>query len=230
MTDNDHTNVSVDLAPIESEFPRSDRALSCLWSNVASSLSPDKNEVMVFVGSEHQAGTTTVAMCVASSLSRNLGVPIALVEANPFSPALASYLRLPPDPGFSDIASGHAAAHDVMRSASAPGLQVIPGGCRNGSFRMAGPNTERLFEHLRTSYRYTVVDAPPPLDRAECRLLLRFATRAVLVVRAHRSRVKRAKAVLRMLNEARVPVLGVIVNRFGRRLPFQVGLDPCLGL
>ncbi len=68
-----------------------------------------------------------------------------------------------------------------------------------------------------------IIDAPPLIDHPESRILLEYVDGVVLVLRARSSESDAAQKTLRFLEEAGVPVLGSVLNRFKSDMPFGMG-------
>ncbi|NOT30569.1 MAG: hypothetical protein HOP15_09005 [Planctomycetes bacterium] len=177
---------------------------------------------VLFASPRHGDGTTTVAACTAVALHRNLRTPVALVEANPFSPALSAYAGCPPTPGFAEVLREEAAGDQVLRESLVLGLSLLPA----GSLRAAelvdwrGQQARLLLEDGLRAFSFALIDVPPLLDRPVGRLLFEFGDLAVLVVRAGVTTKPDARAALRVLEESGVPLAGVVLNRFKKPLTF----------
>lgn len=177
---------------------------------------------ILFTSPRHGAGTTTLAACTAVALRQNLRARVALVEANPFQPALAAYAGIPPAPGFADVMREKAAGDRVLRESAETGLSLVPGGSldASGPIDWRGANTRLLFEDELRKFPFALIDAPPLLDRPAARLLLGFSDLTVLVVRAGVSSKDDTRLAAQVLRDSGVPFLGVILNRFRSPLPF----------
>lgn len=170
---------------------------------------------VLFASPRHGDGTTTVAACTALTLCRTLGVRVALVEANPFHPTLADDAGCTPVPGFVDVLRGAMSVERALQQSLVPGLSMLPA----GTLPVEAPldwraARERLLEgeSLR-AVSFTLIDAPPLVDRPIGRLLLELADQVVLVVRAGAPKDD-ARAAFQILEASGVRNAGVVLNRY----------------
>lgn len=217
--------------PLDDAISKVQSIADSLWVNL--SQAPGEREQArirvrryMFVGVEPGAGTTVLAAATAMGLARNLRLEVSLVETNVAEPALAGYLNVSGTPGLSDAMDGHASLDECTRAIPAcPGLHVIPAGTRRrrvpGEF--ATDSSRSLFQRLTSRGRYVIIDAPPLIDHPESRILLEYVDGVVLVLRARSSQSDAAQKTLRFLEEAGVPVLGSVLNRFKSDMPFGMG-------
>jgi Mrp family chromosome partitioning ATPase len=203
-------------------FAALEQPVQAVWSALASRRGSDSQRRVLFTSPRHGDGTTTLAACSALGLCRNLRTEVALVEANPFRPALAAYTDAPATPGFAEVLRGEEDGAPALRESFEPGLSVLPGGALRASEPLdwRGQDARRLLEEGLRAFPFALIDAPPLLDRPVGRLLFEFADLVVLVVRAGSTTKTDARAALQILRDSGVPLAGVILNRFRKPLPF----------
>lgn len=218
MTASDSSRAS---APIEAGLLHLWRTLAPLWSRVGSALRAGHRRIL-FVAPEHGCGTTTLAAASAIGLVENLERQILLAEINPFTPALAQDLALPPEPGWSTVRSGQASLPEALRATRKAGLTVLTGGSplATQAGHLASAEARALLAEITSGERAVLLDSAPFLDHPEALVLLEYCDAAVVVVRARKSSKANALRTLRALEEARVPLLGIVLNRFVPDLPF----------
>ena len=212
--------------PLDSALKKAQRPLEALWSNFAGLDGREEGTTYVaFVAADHGTGTTTVATSVALGLARNLDDKVALIEANFYTPAMASYVGIPTAPGFTDVLDGEATPEQAIRSFGVRGLSLLTAGTprppRQGE--LLGEASRSVIDHATKGRRYVVIDAPPLLEHPQSRILLDYADWVVLVVRSGTTKRARAKTALRQIEESELPVLGTVVNRFQSDMPFGIG-------
>lgn len=212
--------------PLDEGLSPIHKPLDALWAKFAGLTGRDEGQTcLLFVSPDHDAGTTTLATYTAVGLARNLEERVSLIEANFFSPAMASYLRLPPAPGITDVLDGKAPAVDALRNSKVDGLYVLSAGTPRETHQgeLVGRAARDLFRRATEGSRYVVIDAPPLLAVPEARVLLDYADWVVLVLRSHSTRKKSAREALKVIEEAGAPVFGTVVNRFQTDMPFGLG-------
>ena len=211
--------------PITAALGATGKSLEALWSHFVFAGGATTPRRILFTSPDVGAGTTTVATCVALGLARNVGETVALIEADRYSPGVAGYLGLTPGPGLIEVVDRKATVAEAIRNARVEGLYVVSAGAsrlpREGDLGSA--EARALLLHVQKQYSYCVIDAPAILEYAETRLLLQYVDVAVLVLRADSTTRQRAAAAARLIEEAGVPVLGTVLNRFRAPLPFGIG-------
>ncbi len=212
--------------PLDEGFEENQRPLELLWANLVGVEGRDSDKVRIlFTGPAHGSGTTTIVCSTGLGLARNLSDGVALVETNFYSPAMAGYLGLQAAPGITDVLDGKAQPEQAIQNSKVPGLYVLSAGTprlpKQGELVSVG--AQELFRRAIQGRRYVLIDAPPILERPQTRLQLELADWIVLVLRARSTKKSEAKRALTVIEEAGIPVLGVIMNRFQSDMPFGMG-------
>ncbi len=212
--------------PLEEGLGDLNRPLDILWSNFASVTGRNEERVRIlFTSPQHGAGTTTIACATALGLARNMNEKVALVETNLYTPAMSTYLGLPPAPGLTDCLDGKVETAEAIRNSQVDGLYVLSGGSprtpRPGE--LISKKAGAIFAAAVEDRRYVLIDAPPVVDHPEANIQLEFADYVVLVIQARMTKSGVARRAMRMIHRSGTPVLGVIVNRFQSDLPFGIG-------
>ncbi len=197
-----------------------------VWTQIAS-LSEGKPHVrVVFTSPDNQAGTTLMAAATAASLARNMRADVLLVETHMRQPAAASYLGAETTPGFSDLLLGHTDLKTAVKNVPGiPGLNVLPGGTARPAIagELAATNAQEILRSVMTSARFVIFDAPPLVQYQEARGLLSFVDSSVLVLRSRLSNKDATTALAELIEGARVPILGTILNRHESDFGFLEG-------
>jgi Mrp family chromosome partitioning ATPase len=222
--------MSVPLSPLESALQPVWRAIDPVWSRVEVAVRNGHRRIL-FVGPEHRCGTTTLAAACAIGMARNLERRVLLAELNPFTPALAARLGLGSGRGWSAVPGGEIALRDAVRESGIPGLTVMTGGPvradEPGLF--SSPGARSALAELVGVDQAVIIDAPPFLDHPEALVLLEHSDAAVVVLRARKSAKRDALRTIQAIEDVRVPMLGVVLNRFVPDLPFGLAADAQAG-
>jgi Mrp family chromosome partitioning ATPase len=193
------------------------RRTANLWASL-SRLEVEHNPARVlFVGAEPQVGTTSLAACTALGLVRNLRTQVGVIEANLARPFLATLFELPKYHGITDVLDGRVDRSEVFHTVDAiPDLRILHAGTARPSMpgEFASDRAVELFKGMDDCGSYLLIDSPPLAEHPESRLLLQDADAAILVLRARSTRREDAEETLALLEEANVPVLGSVLNRF----------------
>ena len=222
--------------PVVGVVPSSDRlgehgdaageAFRALRAHLESLGAPSR--CLVVTSAEPRDGRSTVAahLAVATALA---GHQVVLVDADLRQPTLASRFGLVEGVGLTDVLGRRVAVGDVLQpTAVHDDLQVLAGGSAIGNpgELLASDAMRSLLAEL-AQHAYVVLDAPPLLPTPGAAAsastgaaeLVAGADGALVVLSAGDTRDRELDAGLRRLHAARGRVLGLVVNRVGRRGP-----------
>lgn len=194
-----------------------------IWTQIAA-LAEGNEHVRVMVTSpQHEAGTTLMTAATASALARHMRTQVLMIEAHMRQPAAASFLGVEGQPGLSDLLLGHATIDEAIHAVPAtPDLEVLPGGAARppitGEFATRG--ARETLAQLTTRSKYTLIDAPPLTEHREARALLSLCDAAVIVLRSRQSLKSQTAKLIELIEDARVPILGAVLNRHQSELGF----------
>ncbi len=157
-------------------------------------------------------GRTTVATQLACSLARG-GKRVLLVDASLSQANLAWLFQVSPEPGLSEVLRGELDLVSVVQPTSFSRLCVLPAGHLDMQARaaLAQEWAGRLFEPVLAQFDIILIDAPPLESCPEASVWASRSQAAVLVVRAHQTRLRAAYSACRHLHLLRVPILGLVL-------------------
>lgn len=179
--------------------------------------SDDLGQMIGVSGCESGAGATWVAAQLAAATAAQGEGPALLVEAHAGSAWLPGALGFEPGAGLADWVSGQHGLTELLQQCGQPDLWALPAGTAQPS-PFDGLHLQRLGAVLREEYPLTVVDLPPLSDLATAELAA-VCDGVLLVVRAHHTRWQVADRARRLLESARAPIWGVVLNRRRLALP-----------
>ena len=195
-------------------------AVDQLWTAVAlDSRSEARSSTVLITGVNEHAGASTVAVCTATGLAHHLLVPTVLVETHDGDGSIANLFGLPQSPGLGEVLEGNLDLSDAAVETGIPNLKVVPyGHHRHGGLSAAA--LHELFDELTQQFRYVVLDAPPILDDAHTRVMLRYVNRALLVLEAQKSSQDRAQRAIEMIEQQpSVELIGTVLNKYKAEAP-----------
>jgi len=163
------------------------------------------------------AGATSVALNLAAMLAERTGTPIALVEANLRSPALAGCFDLKAEPGFSAFASGLAGSEACREL---PGMHVYAmlAEASDNPLPILKDAAARLSE-LSSAFQHMVLDLPPVLDYPDAGIMAAGIDGILLVLEAEETRWEVAREARNRLESAGIPLLGAVLNKKPHYVP-----------
>lgn len=171
-------------------------------------------------------GKTVTTLNLAGSLAQSPQARVLLVDADLHRAAVTEYLGLARmrSPGLAEaIASEDYGLARTVRHLDSLNLSLLPAGeapARPYEL-LASARLEGLLEETRRLYDYVLVDTPPVVPIADCRLLARSVDGFIVVVAAHRTPRKLLSEALRLLDPAKC--IGVVFNGDDRPLAGYYG-------
>ena len=161
-------------------------------------------------------GKTTTTINLAGALAQTSDVRVLLIDADLRRPSVSRRLGLldAPGPGLVEgILDEKLALEDLVRKHPTFNLSVLPAG-RGSDLpyeALKSPRVGVLFEEARRRYDYVLVDTPPLVPLADCRIIEKWVDAFVVVIAAHKTPRKLVEEALNVLDPARV--LGLVFNR-----------------
>lgn len=179
-----------------------------------------------FLATEHGHRVFMITSAAAgegkSAVAANLGVLFAraglrtaVVDADLRRPRLHRFFDVPHAPGFTSVVLGDepvSAAYVPIEGVE--GLVVLPVGPRQPlpSEVLASPRSGEVLRRLAAEFDVVLVDAAPTVPVTDAVVLTRWVDAVVLVVRAHQADRRNVQRAVALLEQAQVPIAGVILN------------------
>jgi len=129
-------------------------------------------------------GKSTIAASLAQLLA-NSGKRVIVVDCDLRNPSLSSSLTPDVGAGITDVLSGARSLEDTVWTDTVTGLDFLPGrrgAIANTSDILSTNETKQLFDRLRATYDYVVVDLPPLAPIVDVRTTTALIDSFVLVV------------------------------------------------
>lgn len=170
---------------------------------------------VVLVTSAHPGeGKTTVATSIAELFTRGKSRTL-VIDADLHRPTAGQVLEVANRTGLSDYLSGSLSIDDIIfESPSSVYLNVIPAGRIRSDSALDLLRTSRLevlVEKLSAVYDQIIIDSPPLLAVVDPVEIAVHADCAILVVRSGRVGSSELSEAQRLLESARVPIVGTVL-------------------
>jgi succinoglycan biosynthesis transport protein ExoP len=196
-----------------SRFAESIRAIK-----IAADLNTSVNgsKVLAFTSSLPNEGKSTVAVALAQSIAY-AGGRVVLLDADLRNPGLSRKLIPEAKVGLLEVLAKQATIEDALCLDPDTHLTFLPavvkGRMAHSSNLLASENTKMLFERLRQSYEYIIVDLAPLAPLVDVRAVTHLVDSFVLVVEWGRTKIDVVEHSLRMAPGVYDNLLGVVLNK-----------------
>jgi capsular exopolysaccharide synthesis family protein len=164
-------------------------------------------------------GKTTTTINLAGALSQTADIRVLLVDADLRRPSVAARLGMKAVTrrGLVEaIVDDSVRLEDVVKRHPAFNLSILSAG-RGSDLpyeALKSPRLGKLLEEARAQYDYVLVDTPPLVPLADCRLISKWVDAFIVVVAAHKTPRNLLAEALAVLDPDRV--LGLVFNRDDR--------------
>ncbi len=189
--------------------------------------SENKNpmKVIVITSAVESEGKTTLASYVSITGAVALQDYHLLIDGDMRRPTLHSKFGEKAENGLSEVLLGNKKLPDVIKVVEETprgALHLITAGKKiNNPFQLlTRDSTGQLITNLRNYYSRIIIDSPPIIPVSDTLRLSQLADGVVLVVRAGKTPREVVKRAINILKQARIPLLGVVLNDVGEILPY----------
>jgi capsular exopolysaccharide synthesis family protein len=185
--------------------------------HVVERLSQDSDLKVIAVTSPGPGdGKTVTTLNLAGSLAQTPGSKILVIDADLHRPAVASHLGLSLEgtPGLEDVVRADEMARVAQATRRIDALNIsvlLSGGSHVAPYEVLGtPRVGALIEHARTQYDYVIIDTPPAIPLADCRMLARWVDGFIVVVGAHTTPRRQLVDALAAIERSKI--VGLVFN------------------
>ncbi|MGN0631479.1 MAG: CpsD/CapB family tyrosine-protein kinase [Ruminococcus sp.] len=190
-----------------------------IQSNI-SFLIPDKKTGIVIgiTSPSPQDGKTFTSVNVSYFLAES-GKKVLLIDGDMRRSSVARYLEIESVNGLSEYLSSQTDEFNIRESKIHDNMDIITSGKvpPNPFVLLCSDRMKEMFEKLRESYDYILVDLPPMNVVAESSGVSRMSDGVILVVRESKTKIAALNDALRQLQISDSKIIGVIYN--GRKTP-----------
>jgi capsular exopolysaccharide synthesis family protein len=176
---------------VVAEFPKS--AISESFRNLRSSLflksDHEKSKVIIITSSQPQDGKSFVSLNLSSSIA-SVGYKTMLIDCDLRRPTLHIKLKEDNTRGISNYMMKKATAEEIIRNTAITNLDFISAGpvIPNPSELIESGVLDNLISYLKTKYDYIVIDTTPVGIVADAILMMKYASKVLMVIRNNYTR------------------------------------------
>lgn len=181
-------------------------------------VSPGRAKVpcaVTFTGVERNAGCSWVCVHAGETLAQHVLGTVCVVDANLRGPSLHEYFRVSNDTGFADALNEPKPIENYVRRVNESHLWLLPAGAASGQLNgiLNPARLQARFAELRAHFDYVIVDTPETGAFPDGLLIGQATDGVILVLGSESTRRESARMVKNNFDAAKVPVLGVVLNR-----------------
>lgn len=173
----------------------------------------DAARVMLVTSPDQGEGKTMMAVNLAIALAER--GKTCVVDADLRREGVASTFGISTTRGLSDVLANTLPLRDSLVPSKVSNLTVLPAGksCDDVGRLVCSDTMAEVILLLRSEFEYVLLDSPPILPFADCRVLSTLVDGVVLVVRSGRTRGESLVRAMELLQEVRsAPVIQVVLN------------------
>jgi polysaccharide biosynthesis transport protein len=160
-------------------------------------------------------GKSTIAASLAQQLA-NSGKRVIVIDCDLRNPSLSAALAPDAEAGITDIVSATRSLEDTVWTDSQTKLDFLPGKTERASEAtdlLCSDQTKKLFQKLRKTYDYVIVDLPPLAPVVDARAVSALLDSFILVVEWGRTPADVVKHALNTAPNVHDALLGVVLNK-----------------
>ncbi len=183
---NNHKSESV-----VAEFPKS--AVSESFRNLRSSLflksGRENSKVILITSSQPQDGKSFISFNLASSIA-SVGYRTILIDSDLRRPTLHTKMRIENKIGLTNYMTRNATADEIIKPTQIENLSFISAGplIPNPSEMIELGVLDDLMPYLKTRYDYIIIDTTPVGIVADATLMMKYASKVLMVIRNNYTR------------------------------------------
>ena len=171
------------------------------------------NTVLLVTSTFPGEGKTTVSANLAETLAQT-GARVLLIGCDLRRPTLHTIFEQAKTPGLTELLVGDVTVDQVIHKTGIHKLDFISAGTTppNPAELLGGSVLRELLQELRKDYETIVLDAPPMLAVTDSSILTTLSDVVVVVLEAGGVKIKAAKRLAELLEEAHAPAAGFVLN------------------
>jgi len=182
------------------------------------------NHTVVFTSTDSGSGCSWICARVAELLASQVTGSVCVVDANLQSPTLHEQFGVSNHHGLSDALQNPGTIRGYVSQLSRRNLALVSCGSEleAGQRLMASDRMRMRLSELRSEFDYVLIDCPAVSVSNVALSLGTAADGLVLVLKANETRKDRARNAVRDLQNAKVKVLGAVLNQRTFPIPEKI--------
>ena len=210
----------LDMDPTVYAFhrPRSPEAevFRILRTSILCSIKDTNTRILQVTSPQPGDGKSTSAANLAISFAQS-GRSTLLIDADLRRPRIAELLRVDRVPGLSEVLTGNLEPSDAIQESAQDKLSIVPSGRRPGSPSelLGSIEFKDLLQLYAEQFDFVIIDTPPVLAVSDAAVVSESVDGVIMALRVIKHGRQAAVRTRQILEEHKVPVIGIVVNGFG---------------
>lgn len=210
----------LDMDPTVYAFhkPRSPEAevFRILRTSILCSIKDTNTRILQVTSPQPGDGKSTAAANLAISFAQS-GRSTLLIDADLRRPRIAELLRVDRVPGLSEVLTGNLEPSDAIQESAQDKLSIVPSGRRPGSPSelLGSLEFKNLLQVYTEQFDFVIIDTPPVLAVSDAAVVSESVDGVIMALRVIKHGRQAAVRTRQILEEHKVPVIGIVVNGFG---------------
>ncbi|PPQ31287.1 protein tyrosine kinase [Rhodoblastus sphagnicola] len=199
-------------------MPMSRFAEAIRYAKIGIDLNPSKslNKIIGITSSLPDEGKTTIAASLARLIAHS-GQRVIIVDCDLKRPSLSARLSPNAACGLVEVVTGRTPLEQAIWRDPKTNFAFLPVVRRAPLFHtselLASEATRRLFERLRASYDFVIVDMPPLIPLVDARATASFTDCHLLVIEWGRTKIEVVKQALHSAPNVYENIVGAVLNK-----------------
>ncbi len=197
-------------------MPRSHFAESIRFIKLAINLSPTPNKIIGITSSLPDEGKSTIVAALGEYIAE-AGGRVIVVDCDLRNPSLTAILAPTTDAGLLEVLSGQRSPEETIWRDSKSNMEFLPtvtkSACLHTSEILFAESTRKLFEKLRASYDYVIVDLPPLTPLVDVRATVPWIDGYILAIEWGRTNIDVVQHALHSAPGVHRRLIGAVLNK-----------------
>src|SRR5688572_23859876 len=204
----------VQLFPFQAPEAAFEREMAAIYHPIISSL-PNSKGMVLFLGTNDDDGTSTMAREFASFVSTHVGSTTLLFDTDRQKPTQLAHYGIRGATDFEAVVHDGRSVDEAIYPVRNTGLHVSALALRptNRPFVFGSPRTDHVLSQLRQRFDIVVIDAPAPSGAPDMLALTAKVDGVVLVIQADQTRFHQAKRTKELIEANGGKLIGLVFNK-----------------
>ncbi len=193
-----------------------------LYSNVKARSGDQKHQNLMITSATVGEGKSLTSSLLAITMADLSKLKVVLVDFDLRRPKIAKYFGAENKSGVADVLSGKLTLKEVCQKTTMPNLSIIPAGRLDilPTDILDHEKISNFFQELKFYFDQVVVDTPPVIPVSDPMLIAEHVDAVLLVIKSGSTQKDVVGRASNLLQNARINVIGVILNDFEEVLPY----------